>query len=176
MAKHSVIQRSNWGSWGLVDRQQRIRSKIRPIRICSFRQPSCRQYLQNVLYWKLRYCSWRFLEFRQIDTTELYSSLPKAKPESEQPIIVPFNPWVFSGDEDISKRFFDQVQRSLNRWKIVPKGFRDRIADVAKVVSQIPLPYAQAGNAVTTLFDDKQKTLPTLKKISKLNCYKSIRV
>jgi len=81
----------------------------------------------------------------------------KQKPESEQPIIVPFNPWVFSGDEDISKRFFDQVQRSLNRWKIVPKGFRDRIADVAKVVSQIPLPYAQAGNAVTTLFDDKQK-------------------
>ncbi|HEY9742823.1 MAG TPA: P-loop NTPase fold protein, partial [Coleofasciculaceae cyanobacterium] len=27
------------------------------------------------------------------------------KPENEQPIIVPFNPWLFSGDEDITKRF-----------------------------------------------------------------------
>jgi predicted KAP-like P-loop ATPase len=35
------------------------------------------------------------------------------KPESEQPIIVPFNPWWFSGQEDLTKRFFGQLQAVL---------------------------------------------------------------
>jgi predicted KAP-like P-loop ATPase len=81
----------------------------------------------------------------------------KQKPENEQPLIVPFNPWSFSGNEDIPRRFFDQIQSVLNDWKFVPKGLKQRIADFANVFSQIPLPYAQAGNAVATIFDDKQK-------------------
>ena len=88
----------------------------------------------------------------------------KQKPEDEQPLIVPFNPWLFSGEQDITRRFFDQIQSVFNNWKFVPKGFKDRIADVAKVVSQIPLPYAQAGNAVAQVFDDKQKDASDLKK------------
>lgn len=81
----------------------------------------------------------------------------KQKPENEQPLIVPFNPWSFSGNEDIARRFFDQIQSVLNDWKFVPKGLKQRIADFANVFSQIPLPYAQTGSAVATLFDDKQK-------------------
>ncbi len=87
----------------------------------------------------------------------------KQKPEDEQPIIVPFNPWLFSGQDDISRRFFDQFQSVLNQWRFVPKGFKDRIADFAKVVSETPLPYAQAGNAVAKIFDDKQKDTSDLK-------------
>lgn len=74
----------------------------------------------------------------------------KQKPEKEQTLIVPFNPWLFSGEEDITRRFFDQIQSVLTTWKFVPKGWKDRIADFAKVFSQIPLPYAQAGNAGST--------------------------
>lgn len=81
----------------------------------------------------------------------------KQKSEKEQPLIVPFNPWLFSGEEDITRRFFDQIESVLTTWKFVPKGWKDRIADFAKVFSQIPLPYAQAGNAVAQVFDDKQK-------------------
>ena len=81
----------------------------------------------------------------------------KQKQEFEQPIIVPFNPWLFSGSEDITRCFFDQIQSVLNERKFVPRGWKERIADFAKVVSQIPLPYAQTGGAVATLFDDKQK-------------------
>lgn len=81
----------------------------------------------------------------------------KQKPEKEQPLIVPFNPWLFSGEEDLTRRFFDQIESVLTTWKFVPKGWKDRIADFAKVFSQIPLPYAQAGNAVAQVFDDKQK-------------------
>lgn len=85
------------------------------------------------------------------------------KPEEEQPIIVPFNPWLFSGHQDITKRFFDQLQDVLTKETYVPKGVKERIAAFAQVIAEIPLPYAQAGRAVATLFDDKQKEASDLK-------------
>jgi predicted KAP-like P-loop ATPase len=85
------------------------------------------------------------------------------KPESEQPIIVPFNPWLFSGGEDLTRRFVNQLQTVLSQFKAVPKGFISRITNVAKVVSEIPVPYAQAGKALVRLFDDKEKDTSDLK-------------
>jgi predicted KAP-like P-loop ATPase len=87
----------------------------------------------------------------------------KQKPENEQPIIVPFNPWLFSGHEDITRRFFDQIQSVLKQGQLVSKGLKQRLADFSKVISEIPLPYAQAGNAVAKVFDDKQKEASDLK-------------
>ena len=80
-----------------------------------------------------------------------------SKPDEEQPIIVPFNPWLFSGHQDITRRFFEQLQNVLSKQGAVPKGLRERIADFAKVISEIPLPYADTAKPVATLFDDKQK-------------------
>jgi predicted KAP-like P-loop ATPase len=85
------------------------------------------------------------------------------KPDEEQPIIVPFNPWLFSGYQDITRRFFDQLQNVISKTTYVPKGLKERIADFAKVVGEIPLPYAQTGKAVATLFDDNQKEASDLK-------------
>ena len=85
------------------------------------------------------------------------------QPENSQPLVVPFNPWLFAGDEDITKRFFDQLQSAVGALKYVPKGWKARIADLANVVSEIPLPYAQAGKAVATLFDGEQKDTSDLK-------------
>jgi predicted KAP-like P-loop ATPase len=79
------------------------------------------------------------------------------QPEEEQPIIVPFNPWLFSGYQDVTRRFFDQLQNVLSKTTSVPKSIRERIADFGNVISEIPLPYTQAGKAVATLFDDKEK-------------------
>ncbi|QIR36497.1 AAA family ATPase [Tolypothrix sp. PCC 7910] len=87
----------------------------------------------------------------------------KEKPEDEQPIIVDFNPWLVTGDEDITKRFVRQLQMSLSQFKAVPKGFRKRIGDFIKAVSEIPVPYAQAGKAVVKLFDNQQKDISELK-------------
>ncbi|MBD2165358.1 AAA family ATPase [Calothrix membranacea FACHB-236] len=87
----------------------------------------------------------------------------KEKPEEEQPIIVDFNPWLVTGDEDITKRFVRQLQMSLGQFKAVPKGFRKRIGDFIKAVSEIPVPYAQAGKAVVKLFDNQQKNISELK-------------
>ena len=85
------------------------------------------------------------------------------QPENSQALVVPFNPWLFAGDEDLTKRFFDQLQSAVGTLKYVPKGWKDRIADLANVVSEIPLPYAQAGKAVANLFDDKEKDTSDLK-------------
>ncbi|MEG4634752.1 P-loop NTPase fold protein [Microcoleus sp. AR_TQ3_B6] len=85
------------------------------------------------------------------------------KPESEPPIIVSFNPWLFSGGEDITRRFIGQLQAVLSQFKAVPKGFLGRITNLAKAVSEIPIPYAQASKALVKLFDDKEKETSDLK-------------
>lgn len=87
----------------------------------------------------------------------------KQKPESEQPIIVPFNPWLFSGGEDITRRFIGQLQTVLSQFKAVSKGILGRITNLAKAVSEIPIPYAQASKALVKLFDDKEKETSDLK-------------
>ncbi|NMF66351.1 KAP family P-loop NTPase fold protein [Brasilonema octagenarum] len=87
----------------------------------------------------------------------------KHKPDKEQPIVVHFNAWLFTGNQDITTRFFDQLHSVLTSVKYMPKGLRERIADIAKVVSQVPLPYAQAGMAVATLLDDESKEASELK-------------
>ena len=87
----------------------------------------------------------------------------KQKPDEEEPIIVPFNPWLFSGQQDITRSFFEQLQNVLSQKGSVSKGLKERIADFAKVISEIPLPYAQTGKAVATLFDDKEKEASELK-------------
>ena len=87
----------------------------------------------------------------------------RQKPDNEQPIIVSFNPWLFSGNEDITKRFVNQLQTSLSQLKYVPRGFRSRISNFLKAASEIPVPYAQAGKAVVRLFDDRQKETSDLK-------------
>lgn len=87
----------------------------------------------------------------------------KHKPENEQPVIIPFNPWLFSGNENITRRFINQLQGNLSQLRFVPKGFRDRITHFVKAASEIPIPYAQAGKAVVRLFDDQEKQTSDLK-------------
>lgn len=85
------------------------------------------------------------------------------KPEEEKPIIVPFNPWLLSGHENITRRFFDQLKNVLSQQSSVPKGLRERVADFAAIISDIPLPYAQTGKALAALLDDKDKEAAELK-------------
>lgn len=85
------------------------------------------------------------------------------KPDEEKPIIVPFNPWLLSGHENITRRFFDQLKNVLSQESSVPKGLRERVADFAAIISDIPLPYAQTGKALAALLDDKDKEAAELK-------------
>ncbi len=68
------------------------------------------------------------------------------KPESEQPIIVPFNPWWFSGQEDLTRHFFAQLLAVLStKPKFFSKEMKERLEDFAQRVSRIPgIPIVQA--------------------------------
>src|SRR5947208_950089 len=52
-------------------------------------------------------------------------------PQSEQPIIAHFNPWWFSGQEDLTRRFFDQLRAVLSKWEGVAESFTKQLSDFA---------------------------------------------
>ncbi|HMA35594.1 MAG TPA: P-loop NTPase fold protein [Chloroflexia bacterium] len=65
--------------------------------------------------------------------------------DENQPVIVRFNPWWFSGQEDLTRSFFSQLKSTLARkWKSVGKEFLDRLGQFADVVSDAPLPESVA--------------------------------
>ncbi len=45
----------------------------------------------------------------------------------------------------------------------MPKGLKERLADFAAIISDIPLPYAQTGKALAALLDEKDKEAAELK-------------
>ena len=67
------------------------------------------------------------------------------KPDEEKLIIVPFNPWLFSGYQDVTRRFFEQLQDVLRKTTAVPKGVKERIADFANVIAEIPFTICPSG-------------------------------
>lgn len=73
----------------------------------------------------------------------------KQAPLDEQPIIVPFNPWWFSGHEKLAKHFFDQLQASLATSNMNLAGLQGKIAEFADMVSELPssihIPYISIG-------------------------------
>ena len=73
----------------------------------------------------------------------------KEAPVDEQPIIVPFNPWWFSGHEKLAKHFFDQLQASLATSDVDLSNLQGKIAEFADMVSELPasihIPYISIG-------------------------------
>lgn len=76
---------------------------------------------------------------------------------------VPFNPWWFSGKEDLTRSFFNQLISALSK----SKSFdivRDRIGDFADAISEIPLPYLSSGKILSRLVKPKVKDVVALKR------------
>lgn len=85
-------------------------------------------------------------------------------PKTEQPIIVRFNPWWFSGHEDLTRRFFGQLLAILSKWKSIGNDVRKSIADFAELVSAAPIPYASSPLKVGgRMLRPRQKDVPELK-------------
>ena len=85
------------------------------------------------------------------------------KPDRERPIVVHFNPWWFSGHEDLTRRFFGQLQAVLSKSKAEVEEVRKRLAEFAELVSELPVPYAQGGKSVARVLRPVQKDVPKLK-------------
>jgi len=84
--------------------------------------------------------------------------------EVEPPImVVHFNPWWFSGQEDLTLRFFYQLQAVLGKGKFSVNALSTQIADLADILSDIPIPYAATGKSVSKLLRARQKDIFELK-------------
>ena len=71
------------------------------------------------------------------------------KPNNEQPIIVRFNPWWFSGQEELTRHFFEQLQVNLKKAPNVAKELTENLANFADIVSGLPIPYAEYVKALS---------------------------
>jgi predicted KAP-like P-loop ATPase len=83
------------------------------------------------------YGSWGSGKTTLLNFVETYL---KQKSEKERPVIMHFNPWWFSGQEDLTRRFFALLETHLRRRKIVGKQVLEEIATLAELVSKIPIP------------------------------------
>lgn len=70
-------------------------------------------------------------------------------PEEERPIVVRFNPWLFSGHDDLTKRFLFQLQGTLKKTKLPLSTIAACVGDFAEIIGELPVPYLSGvGKAV----------------------------
>lgn len=88
----------------------------------------------------------------------------KQQPEGSQPIVVRFNPWWFSGQEDLTVRYFSQLQAVLGKKGFLKDDATNLIADFSDLVSEIPIiPYASSAKVLSKLIRPKPKDVTDLK-------------
>lgn len=84
--------------------------------------------------------------------------------EKERPVIMRFNPWWFSGQEDLTRKFFDQLQGVFASEKLAGKRVRDKLASFAGAISNVPIEQVSGvAKAAKTLLQMAEKDLPGLK-------------
>ncbi len=79
--------------------------------------------------------------------------------EEKKPIIIPFNPWWFSGQENLTRHFFGQIGAHITGANT--RKFRKQIASFADAVSDIPVRGASGGKFIARLL---KKSVPSEKK------------
>jgi len=75
----------------------------------------------------------------------------------DQLTIVKFNPWWFSGQEDLAIQFFNQLLATISAVDPDSEDLRKRLADFAQLVSRLPIPYAWTGEAVADILRPEGK-------------------
>lgn len=86
------------------------------------------------------------------------------KPEEEQPIVVSFNPWLFSGRDDLTKQFFWQLLTTLGKNERISEGIRKGLAEFAEAIAEVPLPYISLLKPLAKYIRPKPKDINLLKR------------
>ena len=82
--------------------------------------------------------------------------------DTPSPILFPFNPWWFSGQEDLTRHFFGQLQVHLKGKNLEP--IKEKLANLAELVSKVPfIPGIEATEVFANLLR-KQQDLSELKR------------
>lgn len=74
------------------------------------------------------------------------------QPEDKIPLVISFNPWWFSGQEDLTRRFFDQLLITLKKHDKT-RALRQSLAKLAKAYGESPLPLANYGKAAGQILE-----------------------
>lgn len=87
----------------------------------------------------------------------------KQKPDVEQPMIVPFNPWLFSGHADLTRQFFNQLRAVIGKKLGVGSKVIKIVSSFAEAISETPVPYAPVGKLIHNITKQKAKDIEQLK-------------
>lgn len=83
------------------------------------------------------------------------------------PIVVDFNPWWFSGREDLTMFFFSELNALLSSdLKTIAKDIGDALSTLGRWASKVPLPGAEIGELVEDLFKDSRNVVDQKKKVA----------
>jgi predicted KAP-like P-loop ATPase len=106
------------------------------------------------------YGAWGFGKTTMLNYVRYY--LNEMAP-SERPIIVTYNPWWFSGHEDLVRAFFGQLRAKVEHQREFPSKVRSGLADFAEALSEIPVPYSNWGKFAGRMLRPKPKDIEKLK-------------
>jgi predicted KAP-like P-loop ATPase len=91
----------------------------------------------------------------------------QAMPRREQPAVVQFNPWWFSGHEDLTRRFLDQFRTVIDTGNFITRRvsiLRNPIADLAELISETPSSYGSVAKLVAALLGRRKRDVVDLKR------------
>ena len=90
--------------------------------------------------------------------------------EATRPIIIKFAPWWFSGQHDLTQRFFDQLAGHLKEDDRVSRETLDRLSEFMEAISDLPIDIPilsellrSGGKILRALTEARQKDLTKLK-------------
>ncbi len=84
------------------------------------------------------------------------------KPEGG-PTIIPFNPWLFSGHQDLTTQFFRHLLSVVSKREgVLSKGMK-HLSAFAGVISETPIPYSFVAKFVSWITQSKKKDITQLK-------------
>lgn len=84
------------------------------------------------------------------------------KPEGG-PTIIPFNPWLFSGHQDLTTQFFRHLLSVVGKREgVLSKGMK-HLSAFAGVISETPIPYSFVAKFVSWITQSKKKDITQLK-------------
>ncbi|MGH2459691.1 MAG: KAP family NTPase [Chloroflexota bacterium] len=69
------------------------------------------------------------------------------RPEDERPIVVRFNPWWYSGRDDLAGPFFRQLLGTINHSALARTDLIKKIGDFVEAVGEVPGPLGGFGKA-----------------------------
>ncbi|MCH8827522.1 MAG: AAA family ATPase [Chloroflexi bacterium] len=85
------------------------------------------------------------------------ASYLREEPPENQPIIVTFNPWWFSGQENLRTRFFEQLLQTLDKSDQTFKELKSKITTFADAIVNTQLPHSQWAKIVPFILRTKVK-------------------